>query len=61
MNGTECEKCYKISRCSEQRGRCSEYRDIEDIRQEVQAVMQSYKSAASAEAGNEECKGEQEV
>ena len=52
MNGTEREKCYKIFRCSEQRGRCSEYRDIEDIRQEVQAVMQSYKSAASAEAGN---------
>ena len=57
----ECEKCYKLSRCYEQRGRCSEYRNIEDIRAEIEAVMRAYKVAASAEAGNEECKGEQEV
>ena len=41
----ECEKCYKFGRCFEQRGLCSEYRDIEEIRKEVQAVMQSAKIA----------------
>ena len=48
-----CEKCYKLSRCFEQRGRCAEYRDIEEIREEVQAVMQSAKSSepVSAEDG----------
>ena len=39
----ECEKCYKSGQCFEQRGICSEYRDIEEIRKEVQAVMRAYK------------------
>ena len=38
-----CENCYKINRCFEQRGICSEYRNIEDIRAEIEAVMQSAK------------------
>ena len=40
-----CDKCYKFGRCFEQRGICSEYRNIEDIRNEIEAVMQSYKLA----------------
>ena len=40
-----CDKCYKFGRCFEQRGICSEYRDIEDIRAEIEAVMQSAKIA----------------
>jgi len=38
-----CDKCYKSGRCFEQRGICSEYRNIEDIRAEIEAVMQSAK------------------
>jgi hypothetical protein len=38
-----CENCYKINRCFEQRGICSEYRNIEDIRAEIEAVMRAYK------------------
>ena len=30
-----CSKCYKKNRCFEQRGICSEYRDIEAIREEI--------------------------
>lgn len=45
-----CDKCYKFGRCFEQRGICSEYRDIEDIRQEVQAVMQSAKIAGDKDS-----------
>ena len=56
-----CENCYKINRCFEQRGICSEYRNIEDIRAEIEAVMRAYKVAGAAEAGNEKCKGEQGV
>jgi len=40
-----CDKCYKFGRCFEQRGICSEYRNIEDIRAEIEAVMQSAKIA----------------
>ena len=40
-----CENCYKINRCFEQRGICSEYRNIEDIRAEIEAVMRAYKVA----------------
>lgn len=40
-----CENCYKFNRCFEQRGRCAEYRDINEIRAEIEAVMQSAKSA----------------
>lgn len=38
-----CDKCYKFGRCFEQRGRCSEYRNIEDIRAEIEAVMRAYR------------------
>ena len=38
-----CDKCYKFGRCFEQRGICTEYRNIEDIRAEIEAVMQSAK------------------
>ena len=38
-----CDKCYKSGRCFEQRGICSEYRDIEDIQAEIEAAMQSAK------------------
>ena len=40
-----CEQCYKFNRCFEQRGICAEYRDINDIRAEIEAVMQSAKIA----------------
>lgn len=60
MNGTGCEKCYKLSRCFEQRGRCAEYRDIEEIRQEIQIVMQSSKSAEASASSDEGCDGERE-
>lgn len=45
-----CKDCYKKERCleREQFGRCSEYRSIDAIRNEVQAVMQSAKSSESA-------------
>ena len=54
----ECEKCYKLSRCFEQRGICSEYRDIEEIRKEVQAVMQSAKIAGDKTAENRGISGD---
>jgi len=54
----ECEKCYKLSRCYEQRGRCSEYRNIEDIRAEIEAVMQSYKLAGDNNSRDEGISGD---
>lgn len=53
-----CDKCYKINRCFEQRGICSEYRDIEDIRKEVQAVMQSAKIAGDQDSENRGISGD---
>ena len=47
-----CENCYKVNRCFEQRGRCSEYRNIEDIRAEIEAVMQSAKIAGNEDSEN---------
>lgn len=49
-----CEKCYKCKRCFEQRGQCSEYRSIDAIRNEVQAVMRSCKAACPTTAKNKE-------
>jgi hypothetical protein len=42
-----CKDCYKKERCleREQFGKCSEYRSIDAIRNEVQAVMQSAKAS----------------
>ena len=47
-----CKDCYQRERCleREQFGRCSEYRSIEAIRNEVQAVMQSAKSSTAVPA-----------
>ena len=53
-----CENCYKINRCFEQRGRCSEYRNIEDIRAEIEAVMQSAKIAGDQDSENRGISGD---
>ena len=49
-----CKDCYKKERCleREQFGKCTEYRSIDAIREEVQAVMQSAKSSESIPAKN---------
>lgn len=54
-----CKDCYKKERCleREQFGRCSEYRSIEAIRNEVQAVMQSCRPSESAAAKDEGAQG----
>ena len=57
----ECEKCYKLSRCSEQRGRCSEYRNIEDIRAEIEAVMQSAKIAGDKDSEDRGIQGDRQI
>lgn len=54
-----CDKCYKFGRCFEQRGICSEYRDTEDIRKEVQAVMQSAKSAGDKDSEDGRISGDE--
>ena len=57
----ECEKCYKLSRCSEQRGRCSEYRNIEDIRAEIEAVMQSAKITEDKDSKDRGIQGDGQI
>ena len=52
-----CANCYKSKRCFEQRGLCSEYRSIESIREEVQAVMQSAKASSSAGDSHDQAPG----
>ena len=54
-----CKDCYKKERCleREQFGKCSEYRSIEAIRNEVQAVMQSCRSSNSAATKDEGAQG----
>ena len=51
-----CKDCYKKERCleREQFGKCTEYRSIDAIREEVQAVMQSCKAACPTTAKNKE-------
>lgn len=53
-----CDKCYKLSRCFEQRGRCAEFRDIDEIRNEIQAVMQASKLASTDSAEDTERQGD---
>ena len=57
----ECEKCYKLSRCSEQRGRCSEYRNIEDIRAEIEAVMRAYKVTEDKDSKDGRISGDRQI
>ena len=54
-----CKDCYKKERCleREQFGKCTEYRSIEAIRNEVQAVMQSCRSSESAATKDESAQG----
>ena len=54
-----CKDCYKKERCleREQFGRCSEYRSIDAIRNEVQAVMQSCRSSEPAATKDEGTQG----
>lgn len=54
-----CKDCYKKERCleREQYGRCSEYRSIDAIRNEVQAVMQSCRSSESAATKDKNTQG----
>lgn len=54
-----CKDCYKKERCleREQFGKCSEYRSIDAIRNEVQAVMQSCRSSESAATKDEGAQG----
>lgn len=34
----ECENCYQYARCIERRGHCTQYRSLEDIRKEIEAI-----------------------
>lgn len=51
----------KIFRCSELRGRCSEYRNIEDIRAEIEAVMQSAKIAGDKDSKDRGIQGDGQI
>ena len=53
-----CEQCYKFNRCFEQRGICSEYRNIEDIRAEIEAVMRAYKVTGDEDSENRGISGD---
>lgn len=48
---TDCKKCYKVRRCFEQRGICAEYRNIEEIRAEIESLNREFASPATG--GNE--------
>lgn len=37
-----CADCYKLSRCFEQRGKCAEYRSLDDIRRELEELNDVY-------------------
>lgn len=51
MPDTTCEKCYKLSKCFEQRGRgCAEYKDIDEIRREIIDINIEYGSAGRKQA-----------
>ena len=56
-----CDKCYKLSRCSEQRGICSEYRNIDDIRAEIEAVMRAYKVAGDKDSEDGRVSGDRQI
>ena len=56
-----CDKYYKSGRCFEQRGRCSEYRNIEDIRAEIEAVMQSAKITEDKDSKDRGIQGDGQI
>lgn len=53
-----CKKCYKKEHCSErnQYGRCTKYRRIDDIRQEVETTMQSARTPEAKDSEGEGAK-----
>ena len=55
-----CEGCHQYGRCIERdrHGRCSEYRSIESIREEVSAFMRSVKAACAAAPADKTGAGE---
>ena len=54
-----CKDCYKKERCleREQFGKCTEYRSIDAIREEGQAVMQSCRASESAATKDKDTQG----
>lgn len=53
-----CSKCYKKNRCFEQRGICSEYRDIEAIREEIRKANDDWSRDSDARTVNAVVRGQ---
>lgn len=53
-----CSKCYKKNRCFEQRGICSEYRDIEAIREEIRKANDDWNRDSGTRTVNAVVRGQ---
>ena len=45
-----CESCLHYSECMEQRGRCREYKNLEEVKQDIEMLNQKAKLTARSEA-----------
>ena len=45
-----CESCLHLFECMEQRGRCREYKDLEEVRKDIEMLNQKAKLTACSEA-----------
>ena len=45
-----CESCLHYSECMERRGKCKEYKDLEEVRKDIAMLNQKAKLTACSEA-----------
>ena len=42
-----CENCMHFSRCFERRGKCSSFKTLEEVREEIERINKTYRTGAS--------------
>ena len=47
---TACTACLHYSECMERRGKCKEYKDLEEVRKDIEMLNQKAKLTACSEA-----------
>ena len=48
-----CKPCLHYNECFERRGRCTEYKDLEGVKREIEMLNKEAGTSATAEGNNE--------
>jgi hypothetical protein len=49
-----CNDCIHLNECWEQRGPCREYKDLRQVREDIERINENYKKTASGTASGDQ-------